>query len=174
MMLYLEFLAEFGNHLIVEIHTIVSNNSLWDTISTNQIVSDKPRHDVLGHSSKRGRLNPYFEVIYGNQDEVISIGSGRPDFSDHVNAPYCKGARSCQDVQGNQRHMHLISVDLELMASSGVLITICFHSGPVVSCHRIFLAMVCPLEWVPKVPSCRSVIILSASLLSTHRSKVES
>ena len=29
-------------------------------------MSDKPRHNVLGHHSKGGRLNPFREVIYGH------------------------------------------------------------------------------------------------------------
>ena len=37
MMLDLELLTELGDHRVVEIHTIVSNNPLWDTISTDQI-----------------------------------------------------------------------------------------------------------------------------------------
>src|SRR3954468_8326375 len=38
----------------------------------------------------------------------------------------------------------------------------------------MFLAIVCPLERVPKAPSCMSSIICSASFLFTQRSKVES
>ena len=52
MMMYLKLLAELGDHRVVEIYTIVSNNSLWDTISTDQIVSDEPRHGVLSYCSK--------------------------------------------------------------------------------------------------------------------------
>ena len=40
MMLYLELFIELGDHCVFEIRTIVSNNSLWHTISTDQIVSD--------------------------------------------------------------------------------------------------------------------------------------
>ena len=65
MVLYLELFTELGDHCIVEIHTIVSDNPLWYTISTDQIVSNKPCYDVLGHSSKRGCLNPLCKVING-------------------------------------------------------------------------------------------------------------
>ena len=44
MMLYLELLAKLGDHLIIEICTIVRNDPLWYTISTNQIVSNEPGH----------------------------------------------------------------------------------------------------------------------------------
>ena len=58
MTLYLELFAELSDHRVVEICTIVSNNSLWHTISTNHIVSDKPRHDFLGYCRKGSFLNP--------------------------------------------------------------------------------------------------------------------
>ena len=65
MMLYLELFTELGDHCVVEIHTIVSDNSLWHTISTDQIMSDKSRYDVLGYCSKGICLNPLREVING-------------------------------------------------------------------------------------------------------------
>ena len=68
-MLYLELFTELGDHCIVEIRTIVSNNSLWHTISTDQIMSDKLRHNVLGYCGKRGCFNPLREVINDYQDE---------------------------------------------------------------------------------------------------------
>ena len=64
-LLYLKLLAELGDHCIVKIHTIVSNDPLWHTISTYQIMSDKPRHHVLGYYGKRGRFNSLCEVING-------------------------------------------------------------------------------------------------------------
>ena len=97
MVLYLELFIELSDHCVVEIRTIVSNNSLWHAVSTYQIMSDKPRHVILGYCSKRGCLNPLREVTNGYYDETMPIGSGRPDFSDHVDAPHCKGTRSCQD-----------------------------------------------------------------------------
>ena len=55
-MLYLELFIELGDHCIVEICTIVRNDPLWYTISTNQIVSDEPRHDILGYCSERSHF----------------------------------------------------------------------------------------------------------------------
>ena len=42
MMLYLELLAEFGDHFIVEIGTIVRNDPFWYPVSTDQIMSNEP------------------------------------------------------------------------------------------------------------------------------------
>ena len=66
MMLNLELFVELGDHCVIEIYTIVCNNSLWNAIPTNQVMPDKPRNNVLGHGSKRGRLNPLHEVINGH------------------------------------------------------------------------------------------------------------
>ena len=66
MILYLKLFAELGDHYVVEIHTIISNNPLWHTISIDQIVSDKLRHDVLSNRSKGSCLNLFHEVIDGH------------------------------------------------------------------------------------------------------------
>ena len=48
MMRYLELLVELGDHLVVEIGTIIRNDPLWYTISTDKIVSDESGYHVLG------------------------------------------------------------------------------------------------------------------------------
>ena len=62
-MLYLELLAELSDHLVIDIYTIVRNDPLWYTVSTNQIMPNKPCHDVLGYGSKGSRFNPLRKVI---------------------------------------------------------------------------------------------------------------
>ena len=52
MMLYLELFTEFGDHRVIEIGTIVSDNSLWHAIPTYQVMPDKSRHNILGNDSK--------------------------------------------------------------------------------------------------------------------------
>ena len=66
MMLDLELFTEFDDHRIVDICTIVYDDSLWKTIPTNQVMLDKLRHNILGNSNKRGSLNPLREVINGD------------------------------------------------------------------------------------------------------------
>ena len=66
MVLDLELFTEFGDHRVVDIRTIVSDDTLWHTIPTDQVMLDKPCHDVLGNSSKRGSFNPLREVINGD------------------------------------------------------------------------------------------------------------
>ena len=65
-MLYLELLVELGDHRIIEICTIIRDYSFWNTILTDKVMLDKPRHNILGNSSKRGSLNSFREVINGD------------------------------------------------------------------------------------------------------------
>ena len=52
MMLNLELCVELGDYSIIEIGTIVCNNSFWNTISTDKVTFDKSSHDILGNSRK--------------------------------------------------------------------------------------------------------------------------
>ena len=134
MMLYLKLFAELGDHCIVEICTIVCNDPLWYTVSIDQIVSDKPGHYVLGHCSKGSCLNLFRKLINCCQNETMPVRRGRSNLANHIDALHCKRPRSCQNIQRNGRYMHLIIIDLALMTGPRMLITIGFHSGPIISC----------------------------------------
>ena len=58
----------------------------------------------------------------------MSVGSRGLDLSNHINAPHCKGPRSSQDVERNQRDMNFVSIDLTLVASTGMLMAVSFHA----------------------------------------------
>ena len=70
--------------------------------------------------------------------------------------------------------MYFVSIDLAFVTIPRVMLTIYFHSGPIVTFPQNILSHCMPSRIVPKIPSCISSMIFSASLLSTHRSKVES
>ena len=42
MMLYPKLLTELGDHHVIEIGTIIHDNSLWNTIPTDQVMPNKP------------------------------------------------------------------------------------------------------------------------------------
>ena len=113
-MLYLKLFAELGDHRIVEICTVVRNDPPWYTVLTDQIMLNKPRHDVLGYYSKGSCLDPLCKVINGFQNEAMPVRRSRSDLADHVDAPHCKGPRRYQNIQGNQRYMHLLNVTWHL------------------------------------------------------------
>ena len=90
MVLYLELLAELSDYLVVKIGTIIRNDPFWYTVSTDQVVSNEPCHDVLGYGGLGSCLNLFREVINRYQDETMPVGCRRPDFADHIDAPHCK------------------------------------------------------------------------------------
>ena len=76
-MLYLELLAELSDHLVVKISTIIRNDPLRYTISTEQVVPNETCHDVLGYGSVGSCFNPFCEVINRYQDEAMPVGCRR-------------------------------------------------------------------------------------------------
>ena len=62
-MLYLELLAELSDHLVVKIGTIVRNDPLRYTVSTDQVVPNEPFHDALGYGGVGSCFDPLREVI---------------------------------------------------------------------------------------------------------------
>ena len=118
MVLDLELHAGLSDHGIVDIGTIVRDDSLGDAIPTDEVMLNESSYHILGNRDERGCFNPFCEVVNGDKNEAMSIISSRLDFSDHVNSPYCEWRRSSRNIQRHQRHMNLIGIDLALMASS--------------------------------------------------------
>ena len=66
MMLNLELLAQGGDHSIVKVCTIISDNSFWDTVLANEILLDEPGKNILGDRSEGGYLNPLYKIVNGH------------------------------------------------------------------------------------------------------------
>ena len=98
MVLDLELNAQCSDHSIVEIRTIVCDDSLWDVVPTYEILFDETGHNIFGNGSERSCLNPLREIVNGHQDKAVSIRRCRFDFSNHIDAPHRKWLRSSQDV----------------------------------------------------------------------------
>ena len=65
-MLDIELLAQGGDHSIVQVHAIVCNDPLRDTVSTDEILLDELGYNILGHGSERGCLNPLCKLVNGH------------------------------------------------------------------------------------------------------------
>ena len=102
MVLDIKLHAQCGAHSIVEIHTIVCDDSLWDAVPTDEILFNESGHNILSNESERSCLNPLHEIVNDHQDEAVSIRSCSFDFSNHIDAPHCEWPGSSQDVQGNR------------------------------------------------------------------------
>ena len=132
-MFNLELRAEIGDHFVIEIGTIVRDNPFGDSIPTNKIMLDESSHNILGNRCERGCFYPFGKVINSNKDEMMSIGSGGFDLSNHVNAPHCERPQSDQNIQWNWRYVHSVCIYLAFVTGSNIAVTISFHGGPIVT-----------------------------------------
>ena len=73
MVLYLELLAELGDHLVVKIGTVVRNDPFRDAVSTDQVMPNEPYHDILGYRSIGSCFDPLREIVNRYQDEAMSV-----------------------------------------------------------------------------------------------------
>ena len=99
MVLDLELHTEFSDHNVVEISTIVCNDSLRDAIPTNKVMLDELGHNIFGNRGERGCFNPLYKVINGDEDKAMSIRGSGFDLSNHASAPHYERPRSSQNVQ---------------------------------------------------------------------------
>src|SRR3954471_20474886 len=150
-MLDLEGLTKLLYHLVIEIRSIISNDLLRNPIMTDYVVLDKTSDHLLGDIRVRCGFNPLGEVIDGNQNEAMSIRSSRLNLSNHINAPHCKRPRRSQNIQRHRRHVHLISIDLALVTNSDMVMTISFHSGPIVTSPQDLLSHCMPTRMGTKL-----------------------
>src|SRR3954468_23725988 len=139
-MLDLEGLTKLLHQLINKIRSIVSNDLLRNPKTTDYVVLDKASNHLLGDIRIGCGFNPLGEVINGNQNEAMSIRSSKLNLSNHINAPHCKRPRRSQDIQRHRRHVHFISIDLALVTNSDMVMTISFHSGPIITSPQDFLS----------------------------------
>ena len=86
MVLNLEILAEFRDHSIVNIGTIVCDDPLRYAIPENKVILNEPSHNIVGNGSKRGFLYALREVINSENDIEKPIRSSRINLSNHINA----------------------------------------------------------------------------------------
>src|SRR3954468_16579581 len=151
MMLDLEGLTKLLHQLIIEIRSIVSNDLLRNPITAYYVVFDKASNHLLGDIRIRCGFNPLGEVIDGNQNEAMSIRSSRLNLSNHINAPHCKRPRRSQNIQRHRRHVHFVSIDLALVTNSDMVMTISFHSGPIVTSPQDLLSHCMPTRMGTKL-----------------------
>ena len=84
----LELRAKFSDHSVVEVGVIVCDDSLGNAIPTDKIIVYEPGDHILGNRGERGCFNPVCEVINGDEDEAMSIGSNRFGLSNDINSPH--------------------------------------------------------------------------------------
>ena len=72
-MINLELLAQSGDHSIVQVCTIVGDDSVRDAIPANEVLLDEAGHHILCNGGEGSCLDPLGKVINGHQDETVSM-----------------------------------------------------------------------------------------------------
>src|SRR3954469_12470234 len=150
-MLNLEGLTKLLHQLVIKIRSIISNDLLRNPITTYYVVLNKASNHLLGDIRIRCGFNPLGEVIDGNQNETMSIGSSRLNLSNHINAPHCERPRRSQNIQRHRRNVHFVSINLALVTNSDMVMTISFHSGPIVTSPQDLLSHCMPTRMGTKL-----------------------
>ena len=71
----------------LEVSSIIRGDLEWRSVPAKDVGTNE-LCCLLGIQNRiRGCLDPLSEVIYSNQNELVTVGSLRVDFSDHVYAP---------------------------------------------------------------------------------------
>ena len=65
-MLNLELLAQSGDHSIVKVCTIVSDNPFGDTVPINKVLLDEAGNNILSYGCEGSCCDPIGEVINGH------------------------------------------------------------------------------------------------------------
>ena len=65
-MLDIELFIEFGDHRIVEICTIICDDPLRDTVTTDEVLLDKLGDNILGDGSEGGCLHLFCKIVNGH------------------------------------------------------------------------------------------------------------
>ena len=94
-MLNLELLAQSGDHSIVKVCTVFSDDPFGDTVSANKVLLDEAGNNILSYGCEGSFFDPLGEIVNGHHNETMSIGCCRLDLSNHVDSPYSEWPRSC-------------------------------------------------------------------------------
>ena len=77
--------GQFDHHKVMEMTTVVCNNSLWDTEPSNHMIENENSCSFVIVSICRHRLDPFFKVIKYKDDISMPPGQVRAT-SDEVDA----------------------------------------------------------------------------------------
>ena len=65
-MLNLKLLAQGGDHGIVKVGTIISNDPFWDTVPANEIMFDEADNNILSNGYEGSCFDPLREIFNGH------------------------------------------------------------------------------------------------------------
>ena len=65
-MLNLELLTKGGDHSIVKVCIVISDDPFWDTVLATKIRFDEAGNNILSNRGTRGCFDPLYEIVNGH------------------------------------------------------------------------------------------------------------
>src|SRR3954466_8158449 len=137
-MFNLEFFTKFLHHFVIQILPIVCYYPARNAVATDDVILDKPDDNLSCDVCIRSCFDPFGEIVYGYQDEAMSVGRFWLDHSNHVDSPHGERPRGREYVEKRWWHMNSIGVDLTFVTPLCVLVAIRLHCQPIISCSQHF------------------------------------
>ena len=69
-----QFDMQFAHHLVLKVCTVISENGAWYTKMSYDVVKKKQSCGTTIVQKGRHSLNPFFEIIDGNDDVTVPPG----------------------------------------------------------------------------------------------------
>ena len=62
----LELFAQGGDHSVVKVYTVISDDPFWDTVPPNKILFDEAGNNVLNNGCEGSCFDPLCEIVNGH------------------------------------------------------------------------------------------------------------
>ena len=72
-MLNLELLAQGGDHSIVKVYTIISDDPFWDPVPTNEILLDETGNNILSDRCEGNCFDPLCKIINSTKMKLCPL-----------------------------------------------------------------------------------------------------
>ncbi|GLJ23509.1 hypothetical protein SUGI_0445420 [Cryptomeria japonica] len=111
----MEAVTEFTNILIFEGMPVISDNGNRNTISANDIVEDECSNLFSYDLCETHGFNPFCKILYGSDNEFMTIGRRRVNLAYEIESPLTKGPRRRKWLKFLCWHMYKVSMNLTLL-----------------------------------------------------------
>jgi hypothetical protein len=82
-----QLVSKLRHHKVAKMDTVISNDSLWDPKSSNNVIKYEKGCNFPGIVESRNRLDPFGEIIHGYNN--VSMPPDRVRVTGHkINAPF--------------------------------------------------------------------------------------
>jgi hypothetical protein len=84
-----QLVGKFRHHKVLKMATVISNNSLWDPESSNNMIKYEKGCRFPSTVESRHRLDPFHEIIHGYDNVSMPPDRVRVTFHE-IDTPFCE------------------------------------------------------------------------------------